>query len=232
MKCSKCGKDFGEGTHCQNCGIDRITGLANYSGYDSQVGNSISQYNGKDSSPNYMVCYACGEIIPADSKFCPKCNCKLYVTCPKCGRSYSSQYSTCQYCGTNKALYNKQLKAEKERARREERERQEREKEKEQQQQIKNRAAELKSSLSNDCRTVVNSKWFTIMGILIILSPAYITFILDEIPIYLTVPVAFIVAVLFIIYMCHLTGKHLKDVDNRIKTWKKEHPNDPRNKYL
>ena len=25
MKCSACGKEFGEGTHCQKCGIARVT---------------------------------------------------------------------------------------------------------------------------------------------------------------------------------------------------------------
>lgn len=40
MKCSNCGKEFGSGTNCQNCGIDRVTGLANYSGYDSHAGSN------------------------------------------------------------------------------------------------------------------------------------------------------------------------------------------------
>ena len=33
MKCAACGKEFGDGGNCQNCGVDRVTGLANYSGY-------------------------------------------------------------------------------------------------------------------------------------------------------------------------------------------------------
>lgn len=27
MKCSVCKKEFGTGTHCQNCGVDRVLGL-------------------------------------------------------------------------------------------------------------------------------------------------------------------------------------------------------------
>ena len=34
MRCSKCGKEFGTGTHCQHCGVDRVTGLANYNGFE------------------------------------------------------------------------------------------------------------------------------------------------------------------------------------------------------
>ena len=32
MKCAVCGKEFGDGTNCQNCGVDRVIGLGNYSG--------------------------------------------------------------------------------------------------------------------------------------------------------------------------------------------------------
>ena len=40
MKCANCGKEFGSGTNCQNCGIDRVSGLANYSGYNSPHGSN------------------------------------------------------------------------------------------------------------------------------------------------------------------------------------------------
>ena len=33
MKCTNCGKEFGEGVNCQFCGIDRVSGLGNYNGY-------------------------------------------------------------------------------------------------------------------------------------------------------------------------------------------------------
>jgi len=35
MKCAVCGKEFGSGINCQNCGSDRVTGLGNYNGYSS-----------------------------------------------------------------------------------------------------------------------------------------------------------------------------------------------------
>ena len=99
MRCSNCGKEFGTGTHCKNCGVDRVTGLANYNGYNNS-GNS-SEYN----SPNYggnprtTVCYACSEIIPVGSTFCPACGKQLLVECPNCGHEYSSQYPVCSKCG-------------------------------------------------------------------------------------------------------------------------------------
>ena len=86
MKCSVCGKEFGTGNNCQHCGSDKFTGLGNYSGYNAPIGNGNIpiQTEGIDSqSANYMLqtenvgviaCYACGEIIPADSKFCPYCS--------------------------------------------------------------------------------------------------------------------------------------------------------------
>ena len=59
-----------------------------------------------------IICWACGEVIPADSKYCPLCSTELFVKCPKCGHEYSSQYPSCNQCGTNREQY---LKEEKER---------------------------------------------------------------------------------------------------------------------
>ena len=114
MKCANCGKEFGNGVNCQNCGIDRVTGLANYSGYDSHAGTNdydSSGYGGQ-TSPKTTVCYACNEIIPIGATYCPVCGKKLIVTCPKCGHEYSSQYPVCSKCGTNREQYNKQLEVE------------------------------------------------------------------------------------------------------------------------
>lgn len=114
MKCSNCGREFGEGTHCQHCGVDRVTGLGNYSGYDSHAGSNSydsSSYGGQ-TSPKTTVCYACNEIIPIGATYCPVCGKKLIVTCPKCGHEYSSQYPVCSKCGTNREQYNKQLEVE------------------------------------------------------------------------------------------------------------------------
>ena len=118
MKCTICGKEFGEGATCQNCGVDRVTGLGNYSGYSApstvsskaSVPQSVNPHQNVTIEPKIVkvdsiVCYSCGEIIPADSKFCPHCSKDLWVKCPQCGKTYSSQYPACQYCGTNRAEY-------------------------------------------------------------------------------------------------------------------------------
>jgi RNA polymerase subunit RPABC4/transcription elongation factor Spt4 len=125
MKCSVCGKEFGTGNNCQHCGSDKFTGLGNYNGYNAPVGNGKSQIRVKDMdspSTSYMhqtenvgamACYACGEIIPSDSKFCPYCSRELFVVCPKCGHKYSSQFPACNQCGTNRNKYYEQLRKEK-----------------------------------------------------------------------------------------------------------------------
>ena len=117
MKCAVCGKEFGTGNTCQHCGSDKFTGLGNYSGYNPPIGNEnipIQTEEIDSQSTNYMLqtenvgviaCYACGEIIPADSKFCPYCSKRLYVTCPKCGHKYSSQFPACNQCGTNRIKF-------------------------------------------------------------------------------------------------------------------------------
>lgn len=120
MKCTVCGREFGNGVKCQSCGTDRVTGLANYSGYETPtnisynkttVDNTFSHSEQKVVSQSKavtvgsMICYNCGEIIPADSKFCPHCSTSLYVTCPKCGHEYSSQYPACGQCGTNRKAF-------------------------------------------------------------------------------------------------------------------------------
>ncbi len=137
MKCSVCGKEFGEGMTCQNCGVDRVTGLGNYSGYETPNGNATSRSSSGSQNGSYrqevvsqpkivevksIVCYNCGEIIPADSKYCPHCSTSLYVTCPKCGHEYSSQYPACSKCGTNRNDYIEKQKelAEAERKRKQE----------------------------------------------------------------------------------------------------------------
>ena len=117
MKCSNCGNEFGTGTHCQHCGVDRVTGLANYNGYNNSSDSSGYNSSNYGGSPKTTVCYACSEIIPLGSTFCPVCGKKLLVTCPNCGHEYSSQYPVCSKCGTNREEYN-------ERKRREEEERQ------------------------------------------------------------------------------------------------------------
>ena len=131
MRCSKCGKEFGEGVNCQNCGVDRVTGLANYCSYgtsDYQGSNASYNESSYSPSPKTTVCYACSEIIPLGSTFCPVCGKKLLVTCPNCGFEYSSQFPVCSKCGTDREQYNKQLEAkrQKEIAEKQEKERKQR----------------------------------------------------------------------------------------------------------
>lgn len=104
MECLICHKEFGNGRYCQNCGTDKVMGLANCHGFSlaDNNGAGIDYYN---SGERTMVCYACGKVIPADSKFCPVCSKELFVTCPKCGHEYSSQYPACNKCGTNREKY-------------------------------------------------------------------------------------------------------------------------------
>jgi hypothetical protein len=67
------------------------------------------------SQPQMMFCYKCNNVIPGDSKYCPRCQIKLYVTCPKCGVEYSSQYPACNQCGTNREEYLRAQRIEQER---------------------------------------------------------------------------------------------------------------------
>lgn len=122
MECSVCHKEFGNGEYCQHCGIDKFTGLANPHGYEipsrketaPSIPEEIVDEPSMSPEPLYvsnvvvektMICWACGEIIPADSKYCPHCSTNLYVTCPKCGKEYSSQYPACNECGTNRVKF-------------------------------------------------------------------------------------------------------------------------------
>jgi hypothetical protein len=144
MKCSVCGKEFGEGTNCQYCGVDRVTGLANFGSYGTSnyQGTNTPHYNSSyNYSPKTMACYSCGEIIPINSEYCPYCSKELYVTCPKCGHKYSSQFPACNKCGTNRSQYYRKLEAEKEEARRlEEERRQEQERNERQHRQLNNQS--------------------------------------------------------------------------------------------
>ena len=118
MRCAVCGKEFGTGDACQHCGADKFTGLGNYSGYEvpdgASSGNAFASQSEAYRQEAYvqhsksMICYACGEIIPDDSKFCPYCSQSLWVQCPKCGKTYSSQYPVCNACGTNRAKYHEE----------------------------------------------------------------------------------------------------------------------------
>ena len=150
MKCNICGKEFGNSVKCEHCGADRVSALGNYSGYTPSAASNSANNTQVFSEPSvcnetkgtgFSVCYACGEVIPADAKYCPKCAKKLYEICPKCGKTYSSQYTICQYCGTDRIKYiEEQQRIEKQK--REEQERQKRIRAMEAQREAQQRAAQ------------------------------------------------------------------------------------------
>lgn len=103
MKCNHCGQDFGDGLNCKHCGIDRVEGLGSYSGFCSNS-DSVPFHEGPNVLSNNSktsLCFKCGEIIPANSAFCPYCGTPLFVDCPTCKKKHPSQYPFCPYCGTN-----------------------------------------------------------------------------------------------------------------------------------
>ncbi len=150
MKCNICGKEFGNSVKCEHCGADRVAALGNYSGYTpSTVPNSVNKTQAfsepsvcnETKGTGFSICYACGEVIPAEAKYCPKYARKLYEICPKCGKTYSSQYTICQYCGTDRIKYiEEQQRIEKQK--REEQERQKRIRAMEVQREAQQRAAQ------------------------------------------------------------------------------------------
>ena len=189
MKCSVCGKEFGEGVACQNCGVDRVTGLANYSSYGTSDyhGTNTSHYDSSfNSSPNTMVCYSCGEIIPANSEYCPYCSKELYVTCPKCGKKYSSQFPACNKCGTNRNDY-----YEREKKKSEEKERKQREWE-----QSPERVSLLARKTQKDNKRKRKEMFVKILGGILALLGIMLILFTEEI----MLPIALIVSGLFIIF--------------------------------
>lgn len=220
MECANCGKEFGDGVNCQNCGVDRVTGLGSYSGYDRPAGSHkyhssrgssrYSSNNGEFSSMKTTICYVCSEIIPAGSMFCPYCKKELLVTCPKCGKTYSTQYSVCNQCGANRHDY--YLKQE---AKKQEKKRQEKE------EQYIREAQNIKDSF-------IPSK----ASILVLPLTALILFVLTPLcpfsgPGVLGVVIVGAILLWGIAYM-------ISESIGQSKTtrWKEEHPNDPRSKYL
>ena len=210
MKCSVCGKEFGEGTNCQYCGVDRVTGLANFGSYgtsDYQRTNTSHNdliYN----SPKTMVCYACNEIIPSNSEYCPYCKKKLYETCPKCSATYSSQFKVCNKCGTDRREFLNRQRKEEEQIR-----------EKEKEQQYKKEAQLVKSELKPSL-TIIYAPVAIIMFIFFLSWNSLSNF------------VSFIIPVLLFIWIA-VSNSVCESIHNsKVSKWKQEHPNDPRCKYL
>lgn len=125
MICSICGREFGPGTNCQHCGADRVSAGASYNGYSAPSSSSSSGlFIPNDPAPSHSssansVCPFCGEVIPADAKYCPVCARPLFAACPKCGNIYPSRYKICPSCGTDREKYSRE-KAEEEMRRAEE----------------------------------------------------------------------------------------------------------------
>lgn len=218
MKCSSCGKEFGESAYCQNCGVDRVTGLANYSGYDNHArSNYIEPSNEVEFGSNKTtVCYACNEIIPSDAEYCPYCRKNLYENCPKCGKRYSSQYDNCPKCGTNRLQYIKKLEIDEEETKRRE----------ENLWKIKNEANTLREQLKADWPLIIQIPigvigWFFIWG----------WFGVDELE---ATPIKKVGLFALTVAIFYAIGKFLCSVvtDWNIEKWKQDHPNDPRCKYL
>lgn len=210
MKCSKCGREFGNGANCQYCGIDRVTGLGNYSGYDKPSGSYEPNYSSSNNggyASNTMVCYACSEIIPKDSIYCPACGRQLWVECPNCGSTYSTQYKICSKCGTNREEYFNRKEAEEQLA------------------QLKKEAREIEENLSPG--NVNTFLLFCFIGLIIGFVIWNNIWGLDNFGDYMVSgwTGGASLGALYSFVMSYCKGKN-------IEKWKEEHPNDPRSKYL
>lgn len=149
MKCSNCGKEFGDGMACQNCGIDRVTAFAKYDGYSKPSRKNVQKEADEgevdkpkeetapiklelgDIMPQSIrgVCPYCGEIFDKGDEFCPECGKKLFQQCPKCQHVYSSKSKYCPKCGTQRESYLEDLEEKKRKKAEAEKRRLEREKE-------------------------------------------------------------------------------------------------------
>lgn len=223
MRCANCGKEFGSGTNCQNCGVDRVTGLANYSGYDGHTrsSNPISLEKTEYAANKITACYACGEIIPEGSTFCPYCKKKLLTTCKKCGNTYSTQYSVCNKCGTDRYEYYKEMQAKEKEDRKRQLEEARKKQAQEREEHNKKEALYLRDKLSP-----------SVVSVSIILISAWIIFCLTPLwPFSGYGNLLAIIGVSILLWaivamICSAIG------DSKIRNWKEEHPNDPRNNYL
>ena len=250
MKCNICGKEFGKGTNCQSCGIDRVQGLASYSGFspspsrssDTRQRNDNGRYvslNNMQSGNTLAACFACGEIIPNDSEFCPKCGKKLIEKCPNCGSICSTQYEYCNKCGTNRAEYiraqkkkeqeEKQRKAQEEQRKREEAKRREIEqlRQKQLQEEESRKKAEafnLKVEIENQGETLYH---IGLAVIIIIFLFICIIFGIKNIALGIFVfwPISFIV-----LLEIHEVFREKRE-KNRLEKYKRTHPDDWRIKY-
>ena len=133
MKCNVCGQEFGEGLLCKHCGADRIVGIGKFSGYRADTGTQsgqapiVPQIQNQNTNIGNMLCFHCGEIIPAESKYCPYCSISQYVNCPYCGYHYPARFPACSNCGTNRESYYKTIEENRKREEQARKEKEERE---------------------------------------------------------------------------------------------------------
>lgn len=249
MRCNICGKEFGNGTQCQSCGIDRVRGLASYSGFspsasrssDIRQRNDAGKYvsaNNTQSGDAFAACFACGEIIPNDSEYCPKCGKKLIEKCPNCGSICSTQYEYCNKCGTNRVEYfraqkkreqeEKQKRAQEEQRKREEARRLELEqlRQKQLQEEDSKKRAEalnLKGEITNQGETLHQ------IGLAVVIIIAFIIclFVIKNIVLGVLVfwPISLIA-----LFKIHEVFRRKRE-KNRLEKYKNEHSDDWRIKY-
>ena len=275
MQCNKCGKEFGEGVICQHCGVDRVTGLAGYHGYETPSGNgsilpSSENANGitTPSRPTYasqvveektMFCYACNEVIPADSDFCPVCGQKLFIVCPNCGSKYSSKFEICNKCGTNRVQFEQQrlereriakeerIRKEKEQKIREEKKREEErriaeeKRQREEEERRKKKKEEKKQKEIKDCADIIIREIRKGLSEHVLFGVTYTIGMGLSVPIIFLLMIyvspRFIILFFLLLILMFNTGKFYdylekQELKEKIQEYIKDHPNDPVNQYL
>lgn len=248
MKCAICHHEFGAGEVCQSCGADKFVGLGHYTGY--QTPDSLqtpSSPNAPHPMPasampaNMTACYACGEIIPAESKFCPYCSQKLWTECPKCGKVYSSQYPVCSECGTHRENYLAEIeRQEQEKKRKEEEERRKHEewlnspegqaelkriKQEEAKKEAEKEAEQIRCKIKAEDDIMYGAISLTILVFVLVL--ASIMFYLPWVQYILMV---FIITGFVFFKADSRIKKRL--LEKRIENWKRKHPNHRATPYL
>lgn len=227
MKCNICRKEFGNGTHCQSCGIDRVQGLASYSGFSPSDNPNIGPSLGRDNNSkmeNLTVCFACGEIISINAEYCPKCGQKQKERCPKCGNIYSAEYEYCDACGTNRVAYLKELQQRKQEKKRQEEEarkrKDEEQKKKEIEQAIEQKQKQEAEEFKDKIRLVNVSYWFIFLFLLSLISLLFLIY-------------SDFVLIIIILTLLGLLGWGIVTIigNYRLRKYKKTHPDDWRIKY-
>ena len=86
-------------------GNNKVSEKAVWEGSITSDNDTPSMASQMHTQSQMMFCYKCNQVIPGNSTFCPYCQIKLFVECPKCNAKYSSQYPACYQCGTIREEY-------------------------------------------------------------------------------------------------------------------------------